>query len=180
VPRLSENSLEDQACQETWQKVLDAYQEHFNEEKAISQAAATHDIERYFTFANFKRSAERCAEEMKSFGLTDVQVESFPADSKTSWSGWRAMKAWSVNYARLQLISPKEQLICDWADGQRSLLEIVERLEFEREELKRDTFISRTSSDTAIEAASSERINLKAVLYVVDKLVKFGFLGIVD
>ena len=69
--------------------------------------------------------------------------------------------------------------ICYWADGRRSLLDIVDRLEVESDALKRDTSISRTSSDTAIEAASSARINLEAVLYVVEKLAKYGYLRIV-
>lgn len=70
--------------------------------------------------------------------------------------------------------------ICYWADGRRSLLDIVDRLEFEFEALKLDTSISRTSSDTAIEAASTERINLNAVRYIVEKLIKFGFLRVVS
>ena len=37
--------------------------------------------------------------------------------------------------------------ICYWCDGRRTLLDIVQRLEFEMEELMRDTAISRINSD---------------------------------
>ncbi len=105
-----------------WQAFHKAYRGYFSEERAISQATSTNSIERYFTFDNFKRSAERCAREMEAFGLSDVELESFPADGKTNWSGWRAMKAWSANHARLLLVSPTEQVLCDWDEVPQSLV----------------------------------------------------------
>jgi hypothetical protein len=103
-------------------KFLKAYQGYFDGERALSQAAATNRIERFFTFRNFRRSAERCARDIQAIGLSDVEVESFPADGKTSWFGWRALKAWSVNHARLHLVSPSEQLLCDWDRVPRALV----------------------------------------------------------
>jgi hypothetical protein len=65
-----------------------------------------------------------------------------------------------------------------WADGQRSLLDIVERLEFERDELQRDTSISRTSSGLAIAESPAPQLNVEAVLALVDRIVANGYLKV--
>ena len=109
-------------CDDIWRNFFEAYKEYFSGEEAISQAALTNSIERFFTFENFERSAERCAQVMEDFGLSDVELEKFPADGKTSWSGWRTMKAWSVNHARLLLVAPEEQILCDWDAVPQSLV----------------------------------------------------------
>jgi len=67
--------------------------------------------------------------------------------------------------------------ICYWADGRRSLLDIVGRLEFELDELKRDTSIARTSSGSLIHETPSVELDLKAVLYVTDLLIQHGYLS---
>ena len=66
--------------------------------------------------------------------------------------------------------------ICYWANGKRSVMDIVARLEFEMDELLRDTSISRTSSGAAIDGATSPTLDLEAVLYIVDRLVQGGYL----
>jgi hypothetical protein len=65
-----------------------------------------------------------------------------------------------------------------WADGERSLMEIVERLEFERDELQRDTSISRTSSGLAIAEGRSPQLDVAAVLALVDRIVASGYLKV--
>ena len=65
-----------------------------------------------------------------------------------------------------------------WADGQRSLLDIVDRLEFERDELQRDTSISRTSSGFAIAESRSPQLDVAAVLALVDRIVASGYLKV--
>jgi hypothetical protein len=65
-----------------------------------------------------------------------------------------------------------------WADGQRSLLDIVERLEFERDELQRDTGISRTSSGLAIAESPAPQLNVEAALVLVDRIVANGYLKV--
>ena len=66
--------------------------------------------------------------------------------------------------------------ICYWADGERSVLDIVERLEFELDELLRDTSIARTSSGFLIDGAKPIELDLDAVLYMVDCIARGGFL----
>jgi hypothetical protein len=62
-----------------------------------------------------------------------------------------------------------------WADGQRSLMDIIQRLEFEMDELRRDTSISRTSSGLAIADKASPELDLDAVLTLVDRIVANGY-----
>ena len=68
--------------------------------------------------------------------------------------------------------------ICYWADGKTSLLEIVGYLELELDELLRDTAIARTSSGTQISDSESNELDLDAVLYLVDLLVKDHYLAV--
>jgi hypothetical protein len=63
-----------------------------------------------------------------------------------------------------------------WADGRRSLMDIVERLEFEMDELRGDTTISRTSSGLAIADDPAPEIDIPAVLSLVDRIVASGYL----
>ena len=65
-----------------------------------------------------------------------------------------------------------------WADGKRSLMEIIERLEFEMNDLERDTSISRTSSGLAIRESASPELNVEAVLWLVDRIAASGYLKV--
>jgi hypothetical protein len=67
-----------------------------------------------------------------------------------------------------------------WADGRRSLMEIIERLEFEMDELRGDTSISRTSSGLAIGENPSPQLDFQAVLNLVDRIVASGYLKAKD
>ncbi|NUQ66488.1 MAG: DUF4910 domain-containing protein [Pirellulales bacterium] len=94
----------------------------FSGAKALRQAAEQNRLERFFTFPNFKLSAERCGRELHEAGLAEVAVEGFPADGTTSWYGWKSMKAWDVTQARLWLVAPRRELLCDWSVVPESLV----------------------------------------------------------
>jgi aminopeptidase-like protein len=89
---------------------------------ALRQTAEQNRLERFFTFPNFKLSAERCGEELNRAGLVQVAVEGFPADGTTSWYGWSSMKAWDVRQAHLWLTAPRRELLCDWSVVPESLV----------------------------------------------------------
>jgi len=63
-----------------------------------------------------------------------------------------------------------------WADGKRSLMEIITRLEFEMDELHRDTSIARTATGSLIDSDISIEIDLRAMLHVIDVIIKHGYL----
>jgi len=162
----------------------------FNGHKALVQAAEQNRLERFFTFPNFAASADRCGQELRAAGLSEVTVERFSADGTTTWYGWKSMKAWGVatedpederRYRELLYRHNLDLLfhrLLYWADGQRSLLDIVDRLEFERDELQRDTSISRTSSGLAIVESCSPQLDVAAVLALVERIVASGYLKV--
>ena len=96
-----------------WQSFSNNFAGALSGERAIQQAGEQNRIERYFTFPNFDRSAERCAEELAQAGLDCVALESFPADGQTVGSGWGAMKAWEVESARLWMLEPRRELLTE-------------------------------------------------------------------
>src|ERR1051326_3944248 len=98
-----------------WRTFYDKFNERFSGEMALMQTCEQNRIERFFTFPNFQRSAERCAEEMRRAGLSDIELEFFPADGKASWSGWPTMKAWDVESAQLWMTAPRRELLADWS-----------------------------------------------------------------
>jgi hypothetical protein len=59
-------------------------------------------------------------------------------------------------------------------------MEIIERLEFEMDELRGDTSISRTSSGLAIGENPSPQLDFQAVLNLVDRIVASGYLKAKD
>jgi len=105
-----------------WKDFHSKFEGLFSGERAFSQASEQNRLERYFTFPNFEKSAERAGEEFTKAGLEDVEVEEFPADNKTSWSGWGDIKAWDVESARLWMVSPEKRLLYDWDEIPQSLV----------------------------------------------------------
>ncbi|MHC4404426.1 MAG: DUF4910 domain-containing protein [Planctomycetota bacterium] len=105
-----------------WRDFYSKFLGRFIGRRALLQAAEQNRLERFFTFRNFEESANRCARELREAGLSDVAVESFPADGTTSWYGWRSMKAWDVVEARLWMIAPGRRLLCNWSVVPESLV----------------------------------------------------------
>lgn len=105
-----------------WQPYAKVVEQHFSGPRAFWQACEQYRLERWFTFANFSRSADRVAEQLTQFGLDDVCVEEYPADGETLWSGWRSFEAWEVQSARLWVTSPHEELLADWEVVPQSLV----------------------------------------------------------
>ena len=60
----------------------------------------------------------------------------------------------------------------------RSVLGVMNRLEFEMDELRGATSISRTSSGLAIAENPSPHLDIQAVLALVDRIVAGGYLNV--
>lgn len=105
-----------------WRDFYSKFLGHFCGQRALAQAAEQNRLERFFTFPNFEESANRCGRELQESGLSDVAVESFPADGTTSWYGWSSMKAWDVAEARLWMVVPRREMLCDWSVVPESLV----------------------------------------------------------
>jgi len=105
-----------------WQDFYSAFVGHFSGKRALAQAAEQNRLERFFTFPNLEASANHCGQELQQGGLSQVAVESFPADGTTSWYGWKSMKAWDVTEARLWMTAPDRKLLCDRSEVPESLV----------------------------------------------------------
>ncbi len=55
-------------------------------------------------------------------------------------------------------------------------MDIVELLEFEMDELYNDTSIARTGTGSLIDSRMPVEINLKAILYIVEVIIRCGYL----
>jgi len=116
-----------------WRDFYSGIRRHCSGRRALHQAAEQNRLERFFTFRNFEESANRCGRELREAGLSDVAVESFPADGITSWYGWRSMKAWDVDAAQLWMVAPRQELLCDWSVTPESLVMYSGSCEVERD-----------------------------------------------
>jgi hypothetical protein len=116
-----------------WKAFYNKFLGQLKGENALYQASEQNRIERYFTFPNFERSAERCGRELEKAGLAEVSVEEFPADGKTTWYGWRAMKAWDVESARLTITAPIRKTLQEWSVKPESLVMYSGSCEYEGE-----------------------------------------------
>ncbi|HEC62450.1 MAG TPA: DUF4910 domain-containing protein [bacterium] len=105
-----------------WKGFYNSFCGYVDGQRALSAAARQNRWAKYFTFPNFEKSAENCRQEMERVGLSDVRLEQFPADGETTWSGWRAMKAWDVTEARLTLTHPHQKVLTDWTTLPESLV----------------------------------------------------------
>lgn len=105
-----------------WRDAYSGLVGQFSGQRALLQAAEQNRLERFFTFPNFAASADRCRQELQAAGLSEVAIESFPADGTTTWYGWKSMKAWDVTAARLWTTAPNAALLCDWSAVPESLV----------------------------------------------------------
>ncbi len=101
--------------------------------------------------------------------LASPKAWALPTDGSDDERSYREL----MYHNRLDLLFHR---ILYWADGRRSLLDIIERLEFEQDELLQDSSIARTSSGLAIEPTTSPQLDRGALLALVDRIVRSGYL----
>ncbi len=64
----------------------------------------------------YSLAAEWVAQQAKSFGLADVQIEKYPADGETSYYMHKSSPAWDVEFADLWVVSPREEKLTSYAE----------------------------------------------------------------
>ena len=65
----------------------------------------------------FHRTATFAADELRRVGLAEVEIVSCPADGRTRVQAWTMPLAWEGGEARLRIVSPHEELVCDRAEN---------------------------------------------------------------
>ncbi|MDP6107234.1 MAG: hypothetical protein QGI33_02220 [Candidatus Brocadiia bacterium] len=89
-----------------WQAFADSIAGVLSGDRALQQACEQYRTECFSTFPNFEQPADRCAEQLELAGL---------CDGEAVWSGWRTMKAWDIERARLWMVAPHRELLADWS-----------------------------------------------------------------
>ncbi len=91
---------------------------------AFEELRRLQEIDRYFTFSAFDKSAAHLAARWKSFGLRSAKVERFAADGRTTAGSWVMPWAWDVNDATLTIEAPESlrgTLVCRYRENPTSL-----------------------------------------------------------
>lgn len=90
---------------------------------AKEQVVQINHWDRYFTFANFRRSGRYCAEQLEQFGLSEVECLEYAADGRTAYGDWIIPRAWDVEDAVLRIVEPARSAgeLARWANVPHSL-----------------------------------------------------------
>ena len=64
----------------------------------------------------YSRAAEWVAEKAKKLGFSDVRIEKYPADGKTTYFMYDSVPAWDVEFAELWIVEPKEEKLTSFEE----------------------------------------------------------------
>jgi len=64
----------------------------------------------------YSLAAEWVAEKAKRLGFSDVRIERYPADGKTSYFMYDSSPAWDVEFAELWIVEPKEEKLTSFEE----------------------------------------------------------------
>jgi hypothetical protein len=90
-------------------------------EMALKDAAEISKYDRLPASPGFKAAAQFVADKAKEYGLSDVQMESFPADGKTYYNSFLSDPSWTVKVAELWINQPLEERLASYAEENLSL-----------------------------------------------------------
>lgn len=88
---------------------------------ALKDATEISKFDRRPGMVGFSKAAQFVAARVREYGLTDVRLESFPADGKTSYNTMRSEPAWSVKSAELWITQPAREKLVSYAEQNLSL-----------------------------------------------------------
>lgn len=64
----------------------------------------------------YRQAAEWVAEQARKFGLSDVQIEQYPADGEKHYYMYKSSPAWDVEFAELWIVEPIEEKLTSYAE----------------------------------------------------------------
>jgi len=71
--------------------------------------------DRWFTFPKFEETARYLKQRLEESGLQKVEIGGAVADGKTQAGFWTMPLAWDVRSARLEMIEPDKEVLCDYS-----------------------------------------------------------------
>ena len=89
-----------------FQEYIRAISDEVSADLAMEELRRIHDIDRWFTFPAFEKSAAYAVSRWKEFGLKAAKVETFPADGRTRVGSWVMPYAWDAVDAVLTIEEP--------------------------------------------------------------------------
>lgn len=105
-----------------WQDLYKYAINHLDTQIIVQRIERLFSTDRYFTFNKFSETAAYVIEEMKRIGLSDVYLHTFPADGTYDAAGFIMPKAWNIEAASLDIVSPVQQPVCSYADCPQHLV----------------------------------------------------------
>ena len=92
-----------------------AIQKHVDGATILAAVRALSRWHRVQGSPGFRAAADWLAGELTAAGLSDVTVEHFPADGKTSYAHFKSYLGWNPVAGRLEELAPEKQVIADFA-----------------------------------------------------------------
>jgi hypothetical protein len=82
--------------------------------RAMETMNRVYSTDRWFTFPKFEETAAWLKQRLEQSGLHDVEIGGGIADGKTQAGFWTMPLAWDVKSARLEMIEPEREVLCDY------------------------------------------------------------------
>ncbi|MBI2200709.1 MAG: AAC(3) family N-acetyltransferase, partial [Armatimonadetes bacterium] len=107
-----------------YESIWQAAARHLSEARMKAEIAEFFQHSRWSSFDRLLVLANRIAQEMEEAGLADVRLIEFPADGRTSCSGWVLPKAYDVRAARLteKVSGSPSRVLADYEKNPTSLM----------------------------------------------------------
>lgn len=61
---------------------------------------------------DFHEIVKRVINELKTYGLDEVNLHTYPADGKTKTWEWIVTQSWDIKSGELWILDPKKELLC--------------------------------------------------------------------
>ncbi len=90
-------------------------------ERSLVTMRHVYSTDRWFTFPKFEQTATYLRQRLEQSGMKSVEIGGAHADGKTQAGFWTMPLAWDAKAARLELISPEREVLCDYGEIPASL-----------------------------------------------------------
>ena len=88
----------------------------YSGERALENVRGITQFHRIQASPGFSQAREWVVERLKSYGITDVEVEKFPSDGRTRYSTHIGPMAWTVREGELWVEAPFRERLCQFSD----------------------------------------------------------------
>ena len=107
-----------------YRKLWDDLRGVIQPERMMKDVADIFELAQWSSFDKIGKLADLIAEKMRSAGMCDVEVISYPADGKTFYAGWVMPEACDVTSGTLEIAEPKSaaEVLFDYAQNPFALM----------------------------------------------------------